>query len=53
MNIYMLTAVTQTIKRGEADIDKVKVQVIDTPGIYDTSRPEEEIVSEIAKVCIF
>ncbi|CAG8538325.1 1745_t:CDS:2 [Dentiscutata heterogama] len=41
---------TQICGESEVTIDGQKFTIVDTPGIFDTNRPNEEIYEEIAKV---
>lgn len=46
-----LSSVTKTCRRAEGDLYDRMVSVIDTPGIFDTSRTDNELKEEIGK-CI-
>ncbi|XP_056310937.1 uncharacterized protein LOC130222341 [Danio aesculapii] len=45
-NKASLESVTNTCKRGEAEIDGKKISVIDTPGRFDTRLTEEQMKKE-------
>ncbi|KAF0524721.1 GTPase imap family member 7-like [Gigaspora margarita] len=40
---------TQVCRESEMTIDGRKFNIVDTPGIFDTSKPDEEVFKEIAK----
>ncbi|CAG8619417.1 22320_t:CDS:10, partial [Cetraspora pellucida] len=40
---------TQICRASEVTIDGQKFNIVDTPGIFDTSKPDEEVFKEIAK----
>ncbi|RIB03774.1 AIG1 family-domain-containing protein [Gigaspora rosea] len=40
---------TQICRESEVTIDGQKFNLVDTPGIFDTSKPDEEVYKEIAK----
>ena len=48
----MLTACTATINDAECELDGLRVRVIDTPGVYDTAKDKDDIMTEIAKVSL-
>lgn len=41
---------TQICAESEVTIDGQKFNLVDTPGIFDTSKPNEEVYKEIAKI---
>ncbi|RIB03773.1 AIG1-type guanine nucleotide-binding (G) domain-containing protein [Gigaspora rosea] len=41
---------TQICAESEVTIDGQKFNLVDTPGIFDTSKPDEEVYKEIAKI---
>ncbi|CAG8556271.1 22644_t:CDS:2, partial [Racocetra persica] len=47
---------TQLCAESEVTIDGQKFNIVDTPGIFDTNRPDEEVYKEIAKIvqkCVY
>ncbi|XP_056128107.1 GTPase IMAP family member 9-like [Rhinichthys klamathensis goyatoka] len=43
------TSITKTCESQKAKIGKKRISVIDTPGLFDTSMPEQEMKTEIVK----
>ena len=37
---------------AECELDGLRVRVIDTPGVYDTAKDKDDIMTEIAKVSL-
>ncbi|KAG8127295.1 hypothetical protein E2320_014222 [Naja naja] len=46
-------AVTQACQKEEAQLKDRKVVVVDTPGFFHSSRPQEDIVAEVSKCVNF
>ena len=46
------SGVTQSASFATAEVFDKRVVVVDTPGLFDTSRPNKEILREIAKVVL-
>ena len=51
--ILSISACTELIREDSAMVNGVNVRIIDTPGLFDTSKGMEHIFTEIAKVGVF